>query len=320
MTLAIETHDIRKTYKPGRRGEVVALQGLQLEVQQGHVFGFIGPNGAGKTTCIKILSGLAWPSAGSARVFGHFAGSIEARAHLGYLPEIANYHDFMSVEEMLLTHAELAGVAAFERRKACDDALEAVQLSERRRSRIRELSKGMQQRFGIAQALVGNPQLLILDEPTSGLDPLAQKEVKDVILTLRERGITIFFSSHKLTEVETICDLIGILHRGRLLRCCPLEAMLETGTHVDIRFNGTESHLSDALELRSEGEGRTVRVSRDRTDATLDQIRRVGGSIYSVTPQRLTLEAAFFNLITAADAERSAVAAHAPQDGGGNTT
>jgi ABC-2 type transport system ATP-binding protein len=302
MTLAIETHDVRKVYKPQRPGEVVALKGLDLEVQQGHVFGFVGPNGAGKTTCIKILSGLAWPSSGQALVFGHPAGSLGARATLGYLPEIANYHDFMSVEELLATHADLAGVARSDRKKACADALEAVSLSHRAKSRIRELSKGMQQRFGIAQALVGNPQLLILDEPTSGLDPLAQKEVKDVIVSLRGRGITIFFSSHKLTEVENICDLIGILHKGRLLRCSPLDALLETGHNVDIRFNG-DLRLEGQEE---EGEHHRVRVPRERTDATLDAIHGAGGTVYSVTPERLTLEAAFFNAITAADRKESA--------------
>ena len=299
MTLAIETREVRKVYHAGRRGEVVALHGLDLQVTEGHVFGCIGPNGAGKTTLIKILSGLGWPTTGSASVFGHPTGSLEAQSVLGYLPEIANYHDFMTVEELLMTHAALAGVARSNRRKACDDALESVSLSSRRRSRIRELSKGMQQRFGIAQALVGTPRLLILDEPTSGLDPMAQKEVKDVILQLRGRGITIFFSSHKLTEVEHICDLIGILHQGRLLRCSPLEALLETGNHVDIRFDGPSLTLSGA-DLSEEGTHHVARVTRQQTDACIDTIHAQGGSVYSVTPERLNLETAFFQAITSA--------------------
>lgn len=300
MTIALETHDLRKVYKAGQRGEVLALQGLDLEIQRGHVFGFIGPNGAGKTTCIKILSGLAWPTSGSARIFGHAASSIQARACLGYLPEVASYHDFMTVDELLMTHADLSRMPRADRGKACDAALETVGLTQRRRSRIRELSKGMQQRFGIAQALVGNPQLLILDEPTSGLDPLAQKEIKDVILQLRGRGITIFFSSHKLTEVENICDLVGILHRGRLLCCTTLEALLETTRLADISFTGSDVDLF-GTEVLTDARHRLTRVPRERVDATLDTIRAAGGSVVSIAPCRRTLESAFFDLITDAD-------------------
>ena len=298
MSAAIEARQLRKVYHPGARNEVVALHGLDLTVTEGHVFGCIGPNGAGKTTLIKILSGLAWPSSGDADIFGAKTGTLAAQSMLGYLPEVASYHDFMTVEELLSTHAELAGVGRDARKKACDDALEAVSLGDRRRSRIRELSKGMQQRFGIAQALVGTPRLLILDEPTSGLDPLAQKEVKDVILQLRGRGITIFFSSHKLTEVEHICDLIGIMHQGRLVRCCPLETLLETGQAVDIRYDGPPITV-DGATVTEEGTHRVARVSRERTDAALDAIRTQGGSVYSVTHERITLETAFFQAITA---------------------
>lgn len=312
MTQAIEIQGIRKTYKAGTRGEIQALKGLDLTVEEGTVFGCIGPNGAGKTTCIKILSGLAWQTSGHARVFGHPTGSLEARARLGYLPEIANYHDFMAVEELLMTHAELAGVPSGKLRKACNDALEAVSLQHRKRSRIRELSKGMQQRFGIAQAMVGEPRLLILDEPTSGLDPLAQKEVKDVIHGLRGRGITIFFSSHKLTEVETICDMIGILHKGQLLRLSTLDALVETGRHVEVRYRGDVTFSGPferlAVSRVSAGDGataglRSVLVDPDQTDAVLDQIHQGGGSIQMVMPERMTLENAFFHLIQQSDAQ-----------------
>lgn len=305
MTVSIETRELRKVYPAGKRGEVIALHGLDLDVREGHVFGCIGPNGAGKTSLIKILSGLAWPTRGEARIFGHLAGSMAAQSLLGYLPEVASYHDFMSVEELLMTHAALAGLARAARRKACDDALEAVSLTHRRASRIRELSKGMQQRFGIAQALVGTPRLLILDEPTSGLDPMAQKEVKDVILQLRGRGITIFFSSHKLTEVEHVCDLIGILHQGRLLRCGSIDALLESGTQVDIRFDGPVPSLGTE-PVQEDGLHHLVRVARDRTDATIDAIRAQGGAIHSVTPQRLTLETAFFEAVSQASAGATA--------------
>lgn len=303
--LAVEVRAVRKIYKPGQRGEIVALQGLDLEVRRGDVFGFIGPNGAGKTTTIKILTGLSWPSSGVARIFGRVAGSVEARLRLGYLPEVASYHEFMAVAELLRLHALLAGLPSAQIRAACDEALSAVRLTDRAGSRIRELSKGMQQRFGIAQALVARPDLLILDEPTSGLDPLSQKEVKDIILELKSRGITIFFSSHKLTEVEHICDVIGILHRGRLLRCCPLDDLLTAGDTVAIRFTAAAAALEP---LRAAGwaiagrpEAAVLRTDRPRADAAVDALRGHGASIVSLEPARLTLEDAFFQQISVSE-------------------
>jgi ABC-2 type transport system ATP-binding protein len=207
-----------------------------------------------------------------------------------------------------MTHAELAGVPSRDCKKACHDALEAVSLEHRARSRIRELSKGMQQRFGIAQAMVGDPRLLILDEPTSGLDPLAQIEVKEVISRLRKRGITIFFSSHKLTEVENMCDEVAILHKGNLLKRSTLDALVEPGHHVDIRFQGSGVKFTEglsSLEIKPVGgEGsvmREVQVNPEQIDAAIDQIHRMGGSVNSVMPERLSLEEAFFRLVRDAD-------------------
>jgi len=301
----IKTERLRKAYRPKTAQELVALDGLDLEVKEGDIFGFIGPNGAGKSTSIKILVGLCWPTSGQASIFGHPAGSIEGRRRLGYLPEIAHYHEYMAVRELLEIHAQLAGVPSANVGKQCSDALEAVALSHRATSRMRELSKGMQQRFGIAQALVAAPPLLILDEPTSGLDPLAQKEVKDVILGLKKRGMTIFFSSHKLTEVEHICDVIGILHRGKLLCCTGITDFLESQDTVEVRYKGSDKALREGgFESRPENGVLVLTTSRTRLDQALDVMRQSGGSLWSVQPQRRTLEDAFFDLIRSEEAAR----------------
>jgi ABC-2 type transport system ATP-binding protein len=298
---AIETSGLRKVYHPNRKNQLVGLDSLDLQVKEGDIFGFIGPNGAGKSTTIKILVGLVWPTSGTARIFGQAAGSVAARQKLGYLPEVANYHEFMGVGELLAMHAQLAGVPSHERATACTNALEQVGLLDRKASRIKELSKGMKQRFGIAQALVASPPLLILDEVTSGLDPLAQKEVKDVILSLKRKGITIFFSSHQLTEVEHICDVIGIIHRGRLLHLSGMDALLQTDDQVVVQYRG-DSEVADKLVAcgvppeRTNGGG-TLTLRRDQIDATIEHIHQSHGQVWSVQPHRLTLEDAFFNLI-----------------------
>ncbi|HXE71585.1 MAG TPA: ABC transporter ATP-binding protein [Candidatus Nitrosotenuis sp.] len=303
--LAIQTENLQKSYRQPGKGRIQALQGLDLQVEPGRIFGFIGPNGAGKSTTIKILAGLVWPDKGQARVMGHPCGSVPSRAQLGYLPEVALYHEFMSVWELLEVHAALAGIPSSRRRAACERALQITRLSERRLWRLRQLSKGMQQRFGLAQALVADPPVLILDEPTSGLDPLAQKEIKDIILELKGRGITIFFSSHQLTEVEMICDVIGILHRGRLLTCKPLDELLAEGPESELRLRAAPEAVD---ELRRQGwdprpQNGTVllRVERPRAGQAVEAARAAGAELLELQPLRPTLEQVFFDLVTAAD-------------------
>jgi len=226
---AINIENLIKTYRPvgGKvKTPVNALAGLDLKVKKGEIFGFIGPNGAGKTTAIKILVGLIRANSGSAYIFDEPAGSIKARQQLGYLSEISYYYPFMEAGDMLDYFARLSGMSSAKRKERVDEVLAEVGLKDWKQHRISGFSKGMQQRFGIAQALISDPPLLILDEPTSGLDPIGQKEVKDIILKLKNRGYTIFFSSHKLTEVEHICDTIGIINHGKMLKVDKLENLL----------------------------------------------------------------------------------------------
>ena len=222
---AVTFEELSKVYKT-KSGEITALDSVSFEIPEGQIFGFAGPNGAGKSTAIKILVGLLRPTSGKVTIFDYAAGSLEARRILGFLPEVTLYHDFMGAEELLKIHAKLAKVPAAERQERCDYALSTVGLADRKKSRLSEFSKGMKQRFGIAQALVGKPKLLVLDELTSGLDPLAQASLLELLEVLKAQGITIFFSSHHLQEIERICDSAVILHEGVVRAAGPLDDLL----------------------------------------------------------------------------------------------
>ena len=249
---AIDFQGLKKTFRT-LRGPVEALRGLDLQVKPGEIFGYIGVNGAGKSTSIKVLLGLIRATAGAAWVFGEPAGSLAARRKIGYLPEVANYHEFMSAAELLMMHARLAGVPRALQAERCRDALEVVGLSARKHSRLSEYSKGMKQRVGVAQALVSDPPLLILDELTSGLDPFAQRDLRDILTRLKERNITVFFSSHHMSEVEAICDRAAIIHRGALQACGTIPELTENRERVEMVWEAVR--VSEPLgEISSTGE------------------------------------------------------------------
>lgn len=298
MVAAIEISDLKKTYRT-LRGPVQALRGLNLEVRQGEILGYVGVNGAGKSTSIKILLGLVQSSAGKARVMGHPAGSRLARSSIGYLPEVANYHEFMTADELLRVHASLADVPASKLARRCDEALQAVGLSARRGSRISEFSKGMKQRFGIAQALVGDPPLLILDELTSGLDPFAQKDLRDILLRLKDRNITVFFSSHHMNEVEALCDRAAIIHRGKLRASGTIAELTEQKERVEISF---EVPAGVAFDDCAAGRHQ-VTVSRTEADAWAARALAAGCSLHSLSTVRVSLEEVFHDVTQRADAE-----------------
>lgn len=303
---AIEVHGLRKVYRT-RRGPVEALRGLDLEVRSGEIFGYIGVNGAGKSTSIKILLGLIQASAGQAFVFGEPAGTLAARRKVGYLPEVANYHEFMSAEELLRVHARLAGVSGDQIGRRCDAALETVGLGDRRTSRISEFSKGMKQRFGIAQALVADPPLLILDELTSGLDPFAQKELRDILLRLRERNITVFFSSHYMTEVEAVCDRVGIIHRGALRACGSISELTENREQVEVVLEVPEAAADAfpeiALSPGAEPGVRHATVSTQLADEFVSRALKEGCHLRRLSTVRTSLEHVFHDLTRKVDEE-----------------
>ncbi len=204
---------------PGRgfgQGSTVAVRNLDLEIRQGEVFGFLGPNGAGKTSTMQVLLGFRAPTSGDAYLFGVDVLEPIARQRIGYLPELTYYYKFLTAEELLRFYARIFGIPRAETDKRIDFLLKLVELEAARKRSIKSYSKGMQQRVGLAQALINNPDLLILDEPTSGLDPLGRMKVREIIQRLKNEGKTVFFSSHELGEVETVCDRIAIIHQGEL--------------------------------------------------------------------------------------------------------
>ena len=214
MNPILKTENLRVEYS-GANGKV-ALKGLSLSVHPGEVFGFLGPNGAGKTTTMNVLLGFVNPTAGDAYLFEVNVREPVARQRIGYLPELTYYYKFLTAEELLRFYTKIFKIPAGEAERRIDAVLKLVELEHARKRQIKTYSKGMQQRVGLAQALINNPDLLILDEPTSGLDPIGRMKVREIIQRLKNEGKTVFFSSHELGEVETVCDRVAILNEGEL--------------------------------------------------------------------------------------------------------
>jgi len=278
----------------------VAVDNLDLEVPAGGVFGFLGANGAGKTTTIKMLLGFLKPTSGKLEIFGEPCSEPETRRHVGYLPEQPYFHPFLSPQEVLRVHADLIGIPPRERRTAIDEALELTGLQKNRKLALGRLSKGNQQRVGIAQALLGNPQLLILDEPTSGLDPVARHEMRGIISRLREEGRTIFLSSHVLSEIDTLCDRVAILKQGKLVACGAPEEIKQGGNTVRI----SAAFLTPIAERELQklgvewdcGHEVTIECTPDQVYAVLRALETGSVPLNSVTPSSETLEGAFLRL------------------------
>jgi ABC-2 type transport system ATP-binding protein len=218
MSAILKTDKLRVEFKTKefRQATKVALQNLDLEVHPGEVFGFLGPNGAGKTTTMNVLLGFIPPTHGTAYLFEIDVRQPIARRRIGYLPELTYYYKFLTAEELLRFYAKIFQIPRAEADRRIDQLLKLVELEHARKRPIKSYSKGMQQRVGLAQALINNPDLLILDEPTSGLDPLGRMKVREIIQRLKNEGKTVFFSSHELGEVETVCDRLAIIHQGEL--------------------------------------------------------------------------------------------------------
>jgi ABC-2 type transport system ATP-binding protein len=240
---AIQFVDVVKDYCGGFAGRRVqrALHAISLTVRRGEVFGFLGPNGAGKTTALKILLSFIKPTAGEALLHGRSTQQPATRRLLGYLPETTTYPDYLTAREAVRFYARLSGLAHSAARQAAGDALRTVGLAADADRALKFFSKGMRQRVGLAQAIVHRPTCLVLDEPASGLDPLGRREMRELITQLRADGMTIFFSSHELSEVEAICDSIAILHRGRILKQGALATLLAEYTNYRTRADALEA-------------------------------------------------------------------------------
>ena len=278
----IETRSLSKVYRDfwGRQ-KVCALKALDLEVRRSEIFGLLGPNGSGKTTTLKLLLGLLFPTSGQALVFGKDATDVSKNERLGYLPEESYLYRFLNAEETLEFYGRLFDMPASVRRERAAALIEMVGLGQAKRRQLREYSKGMTRRIGLAQALINDPELILLDEPTSGLDPIGTREMKDLIIRLKEQGKTVIMSSHLLADVQDVCDRIAILHQGELKELGRVDALLKVRDETEIRARGL-------------------------TDACKEEIRAViarnGAQLLEMDNPTTTLEDLFLNIVRDSEA------------------
>lgn len=293
---AIEILGLEKTYSVGfwRKRPKRALRPLHLTVEEGEIFGFLGPNGAGKTTTLKMLMGLVYPTAGSARILGHAMNDPVVKAQVGYLPEQPYFYDYLTAQELLEYYGRLSGVPASECRHRVDLLLKQVGLPDVNGLQLRKFSKGMLQRVGIAQAILHDPKIVFLDEPMSGLDPMGRREVRDLIQQLKNQGKTVFFSTHILSDAEALCDRVGIINRGELKgvgAVADLTASMHGKVELIWRGNAIPNSIR-ALAIESHLSGDTARVvvKEQSQEQALEALRREKLQLISLTPVRVTLE------------------------------
>ncbi|MFO0775794.1 MAG: ABC transporter ATP-binding protein [Nitrospiraceae bacterium] len=298
----LKIEKLSKTFKVGFWGrKVTAVSGFDLEVRRGEVFGFLGPNGAGKTTTLKMLMGLIYPTSGKAWLFGKEIGDLGARRRLGYLPESPYFYDYLTGGEFLRFYAHLFGLRGAQMEQRITELLDMVGMSHARNLQLRKFSKGMLQRVGIAQALINDPELVVLDEPMSGLDPIGRKEVRDLILRLKESGKTIFFSSHILHDAEMLCDRVAIILKGKLVACGRVDELVQKGgTHaVELVVEGMGAEgltrlRSLADRVVTQGAQLLVTLkSQEQVGTALEIVRAAKATVVSLVPHRPSLEDLF---------------------------
>jgi ABC-2 type transport system ATP-binding protein len=295
---AIQTVNLSKKF-----GGKVALADLTMTVPRGEVFGFLGPNGAGKTTSVKLLLGLLKPTSGEAWLLGRPIGDLQTRRHIGYLPELFRYQAWLSAREVLALHCELAPLPRSSWNDEIATALETVGLTDRARDRVSTFSKGMQQRLGLAAALLGEPELVFLDEPTSALDPVGRHDVREVIRGLASRGTAVFLNSHLLSEVEQLCDRVAVVDHGRVIASGTMDELL-SGTTVKVRVSGLgdadKGKLARFGHIDDEGDQLTfANLDPERVPELVTEIVALGGRVYEVAPRQQTLEDRFLQLLEA---------------------
>jgi ABC-2 type transport system ATP-binding protein len=293
---AIEVSDLRKRY-----GRVEALAGLTMTVGRGEVFGFLGPNGAGKTTTVKLLLGLARPTSGTGKVLGAPLGDLESRRKIGYLPELFRYQPWLKAREVLHLHGELIGMPRARRRPAATETLRLAGLEERADDLVGRFSKGMQQRLGLAVALLGEPALIVLDEPTSALDPVGRVDVRGIVRAAAERGAAVFLNSHLLSEVEKVCDRVAIIDRGRVVAIGELDDVLGQ-IEIRVRVSGLSATDLPAIarfgRATLQGDLLAIRPASDpEVPELVAALVGMGVRIHEVRAGRSTLERRFLDLV-----------------------
>jgi ABC-2 type transport system ATP-binding protein len=300
--LVVQTEQLSKIFRVGFWGKrVTAVEALNLEVRRGEVFGFLGPNGAGKTTTLKMLMGLIYPTSGQAWLFGRELGDPQSKARLGFLPESPYFYDYLTSREFLAFYGHLFGLGGSVLGKRIDELLELVGMTHAKDLQLRKFSKGMLQRVGVAQALINDPELVVLDEPMSGLDPIGRKEVRDLILRLKESGKTVLFSSHILHDAEVLCDRVAMILKGRLVACGRVTDLLEQGASHPVELvvdrlspEGLDHlrPLTDRVVMQGD-RMLVVLKSQQHVGGALEIIRAAKASLVSLNPQKGSLEDLF---------------------------
>jgi ABC-2 type transport system ATP-binding protein len=293
LALSVENLSRRFSRHGLRPGDQRGLSGVSLGVPKGSCFGFVGPNGAGKTTFIKIVLGLIRAESGSVTILGSPQSDPRWKARIGYLPEQPYFYDHLSAAEYLDLVGRLFGLAADVRRKRSDDLMERLGLASSAKVRMRKYSKGMMQRLGVAQALMNDPDFVILDEPMSGLDPIGRRDLRELFLELRDKGKTLFFSSHILSDVETLCDGVALMRGGKLVASGPLDQVLQIDAeHMEltVALSAVEGALREFPRVSLGGDRHRFDVSDREVFRVLDEVRRARGRVVSMHPVRKSLE------------------------------
>jgi ABC-2 type transport system ATP-binding protein len=302
---AIEINGLSKNYITGfwRARSRRVLDGLTLSVEQGEVFGFLGHNGAGKTTTLKLLTGMIFPTEGSAKILGQIAGTPEAFNSVGYLPENPYFYDYLTPDELLDYFGHFFEMTATARRTRRDEVLEQVNLTEFRRTALRKFSKGMLQRIGIAQAMLNDPQVVLLDEPMSGLDPVGRRDVRNLIVEMKAQGKTVFFSTHILSDAESLCDRVAILGRGKLMGVGRIADLLRRESGYEAVLECHDAATRETIEKIS---GKPAVISGGHAQVTVNeaQVNELLGlcaagraHLLALNPQRISLEEYFVELL-----------------------
>jgi ABC-2 type transport system ATP-binding protein len=304
---AIEILGLEKTYTVGfwSKRPKRALEPLHLTVEEGEIFGFLGPNGAGKTTTLKLLMGLVFPTAGTARILGRDWTDPNVKAQIGFLPEQPYFYDYLTAHELLNYYAQLSGVAANGRKRRIEEVLQQVGLRDVKGVQLRKFSKGMLQRAGIAQAILHDPKVVFFDEPMSGLDPIGRREVRDLMEQLKQQGKTVFFSTHILSDAEALCDRVAIIHQG-VVRQIGSIAELTAGVQgkIEVIWHGAQVPAPmKALGGECHITGDTVRavISENQQNAAIDALRRENIRLISIMPVRTSLETYFVENVRRAE-------------------
>ncbi|PYT94395.1 MAG: ABC transporter [Acidobacteria bacterium] len=308
---AIETENLTKQYPHGflNLKKRTSLEGLNMQVERGEVFGFIGPNGAGKSTTIKLLMRLIFPTAGSARILGKPISDIEMHRDIGYLPEQPYFYDYLTAAELLDYFARIHDLPSAARKERVQRMLKKVGLETAGKIQLRKYSKGMLQRVGMAQAILHDPQLVILDEPMSGLDPVGRREVRDIILELKREGKTVMFSTHILSDAEMLCDRVGVIVGGKLRGMGAPEQLVDVKTQgMEILFElAGQSAVPLLAKATRTGDRYRLQVPEAELYGAIEQLRAAGAKILSVTQVKATLEEFFMNLVEADRAQAAGV-------------